>query len=33
MYDCLSKLLESDKARREQLQAILAVLAGFDKVR
>jgi hypothetical protein len=31
-YDCLSKLLESDKLREEQLQAILAVLLGYVKV-
>jgi hypothetical protein len=30
--DCLSKLLESDKLREEQLQAILAVLLGYVKV-
>jgi hypothetical protein len=31
--DCLSKLLESTKLREEQLQAILAVLLGYVKVR
>jgi hypothetical protein len=31
--DCLSKLLESSKLREEQLQAILAVLLGYVKVR
>lgn len=31
--DCLSKLLENDKLREEQLQAILAVLLAYVKVR
>jgi hypothetical protein len=30
--DCLSKLLENNKLREEQLQAILAVLLGYVKV-
>jgi hypothetical protein len=32
-YDCFSKLLLSTQLREEQLQAILAVLLGYVKVR